>query len=190
VIAQEAQYRAWMVAALAGDGGAYRLLLAALTRNLRGYFGRRLDPATAEDAVQETLIAIHAKRATYDPSQPFTAWVYGIARYKLIDEFRRSKRRAQVPLDDAPALFAADETEAAVARRDLGKLLQRLPDAKRRLVQALKLDGDSVADIARQTGMGESAVKVNVHRALKSLGDDVRRDDVRRDDVRGDDADR
>ena len=43
----------------------------------------------AEDLVQETLIGIHSRRATYDPNQPFTAWVYGIARYKLIDEFRR-----------------------------------------------------------------------------------------------------
>jgi RNA polymerase sigma-70 factor (ECF subfamily) len=174
VIAQEAEYRGLMQAALAGDGAAYRQLLAALTRNLRAYFGRRLDAAAAEDAVQETLIAIHGRRATYDPAQPFTAWVYGIARYKLIDEFRRIKRRAQVPLDDALALFAADEAEPAMARRDVAKLLQGLPDAKRRLVEAVKLDGESIADIAARTGMGESAVKVNVHRALKSLGDEVR----------------
>src|SRR5271168_653646 len=102
-----------MLAALAGDAAAYRMLLTGLTRHLRGYYARRLDPAAAEDAVQESLIAIHARRATYDPAQPFTAWVYGIARYKLIDEFRRSKRRATVPLDDSIGLFAADEISAA-----------------------------------------------------------------------------
>ena len=59
------------------DGSSARLLCEA-----RG-------AAPAEDLVQETLIAIHSRRATYDPGQPFTAWVYGIARYKLIDEFRR-----------------------------------------------------------------------------------------------------
>ena len=174
MIAQEAQYRNWMLASLAGDAGAYRMLLAGLTRHLRSYYARRLDSGAAEDAVQETLIAIHRRRATYDPGQPFTAWVHGIARYKLIDEFRRIKRRAQVPLDDAPALFAADEAEPALARRDVGLLLQKLPEAKRRLVEAVKLDGESIADIAARTGMGESAVKVNVHRALKMLGEEVK----------------
>lgn len=173
MIAHEAQYRAWMLAALDGDAADYRRLLEALTRHLRSYFGRRLDNAVAEDAVQETLIAIHRHRATYDPRQPFTAWVHGIARYKLLDEFRRSKRRAQVPLDDAPELFAAETVEPALARRDVGRLLARLPENRRRLVEAVKLDGESIAGIAARTGMSESAVKVGVHRALKTLQDDV-----------------
>lgn len=162
-----------MLAALNGDGGAYRLLLSALTAHLKNYFARRLDAAAAEDAVQETLIAIHGKRATYDPAQPFTAWVYGIARYKLVDEYRRSKRRATVPLDEAAILFVGGDAEAAMTRRDLEKLLDKLTPAKRALVSAVKLDGDSIADIAARTGLSESAVKVNVHRAIKSLSDDV-----------------
>jgi len=171
LIAQEAQYRDWMLAALAGDAAKYRMLLAALTRHLRSYFARRLSDSggAAEDAVQETLIAIHARRATYDPSLPFTAWVYGIARYKLIDEYRRAKRRATVPLDEAIDLFGRDEAEAATARRDVSKLLARLPEAKRRLVEQIKLDGTSVAEAAAESGLSESAVKVNVHRAIRSL---------------------
>ena len=170
MIAQEAQYREWMLAALAGDATAYRMLLAALTRNLRGYYARRLDHGAAEDAVQETLIAIHTRRATYDPALPFTAWVYGIARYKLIDEYRRTKRRAALPLDHAPELFAQDEAEAALARRDVTRLLDRLPSARRRLVSDIKLEGVSVAEAAARTGLSESAVKVTVHRAIKALG--------------------
>jgi RNA polymerase sigma-70 factor (ECF subfamily) len=171
LIAQEAQYRTWMLAALMGDDGAYRLLLHALTRNLRSYYARRLDRGAAEDAVQETLIAIHARRATYDPSLPFTAWVYGIARYKLIDEYRRHKRRATVPLDEAPELFAHDAAVEAIAKRDVNKLLAKLPPAKRQLVRDIKLDGVSIADAAARTGMSQTAVKVSVHRAVKSLGD-------------------
>jgi RNA polymerase sigma-70 factor (ECF subfamily) len=173
LIAAEAQYREWMLAALAGDAGAYRRLLAALTGHLRAYYARRVGPATAEDLVQETLIAIHTRRATYDPAQPFTAWVYGIARYKLIDEYRREKRRATVPLDEAPDLFAHDETEAATARRDVQKLLAKLPEAKRKLVQATQIDGRSVAETADASGLTESSVKVTVHRALKSLSKDI-----------------
>lgn len=173
MIAAEPQYRAWMIAALDGDAAAYRSLLAALTSHLRAYYMRRVGMATAEDLVQETLIAIHSRRATYDPGQPLTAWVYGIARYKLIDEFRRERRRASVPLEDAGDLFAADETEALVARRDVEKLLHRLPEAKQRLVRAIKLEGVSIAEMAARTGLSETAVKVGVHRAVKSLGDDV-----------------
>lgn len=173
MIAHEAQYRDWMLAALAGDAAAYRMLLSGLTRHLRSYYTRRLDNGAAEDAVQETLIAIHARRATYDPALPFTAWVYGIARYKLIDEYRRSKRRATVPLDEASELFGHDDSADAIARRDVRKLLDKLPEAKRRLVQDIKLDGVSIADAAARTGLSESAVKVTVHRAIKSLGDDL-----------------
>ncbi len=173
MIAAEAQYREWMLAGLAGDAAAYRRLLAALTGHLRAYFARRVGPTAAEDLVQESLIAMHSRRATYDPGQPFTAWVYGIARYKLIDEFRREKRKASVPLDEAPELFAADEVRAATARRDVEKLLARLPEAKRRLVRATRLEGQSVAETAAQTGLSETAVKVAVHRAVKSLGDSL-----------------
>jgi RNA polymerase sigma-70 factor (ECF subfamily) len=179
VIEAEAQYRHWMLAGLAGDAGAYRRLLAALSGHLRSFFARRVGPNAAEDLVQETLIAIHTRRETYDPGLPLTAWVYGIARYKLIDEYRREKRRPTVPLDDAPELFAHDEAESAGARRDVEKLLAKLPAAKRALVRAIKLDGLSVAEAAAKTGLSESAVKVSVHRALKSLGQDVSGDEDR-----------
>ena len=173
MIVAEQQYRAWMIAALAGDAAAYRQLLAALTGHLRAYFVRRVGAGSAEDLVQETLIALHSRRATYDPGLPLTAWVYGIARYKLLDEFRRQRRRPGVSLEDVTELFAEDDSEALTARRDVEKLLLRLPEARRALVRAIKLEGHSVADVAARTGMSESAVKVGVHRAIKSLGEEI-----------------
>jgi RNA polymerase sigma-70 factor (ECF subfamily) len=169
VIADEAELRAWMLAGLAGDAAAYRRLLSALSGHLRAYYRRRIGDE-AEDLVQETLIAMHAKRATYDPAQPLTAWVYAIARYKLIDAFRRGKTRKWVSLDDAAELFARDESETAAARRDVEKLLARLPRARRELVRDVKIDGLSTAEAAARHGLSESAVKVGVHRALKALG--------------------
>jgi RNA polymerase sigma-70 factor (ECF subfamily) len=172
LIAAEAEYRDWMLAGLGGDRAAYSRLLAQLSGHLRAYFARRVG-ADAEDLVQETLIAIHTKRATYDPTLPFTAWVHGIARYKLIDAFRRDKRRATVPLEDAPELFAHDEAEASAARRDVEKLLAKLPAQKRDLVRAVKLEGRSIADEAKARGVSETVVKVTVHRAVKSMGQDL-----------------
>ena len=161
-----------MLAGLAGDAGAYRRLLDALSRHLRAYYGRRLGPGLAgdaEDLVQETLIAMHARRGTYDPAQPLTAWVHAIARYKLIDFLRRRRVRQTLPLDEASELLAADESESAGARRDVEKLLATLPAKSRAVMRAVKIDGLSVAEAAAKTGMSESAVKVSVHRAMKNL---------------------
>jgi RNA polymerase sigma factor (sigma-70 family) len=174
VIPQEAQYREWMLASLQGDASCYRKLLAELTRHLRGYYARRLGLDAAEDAVQETLIAIHAKRGTYDPTRPFTAWVYGIARYKLIDVYRRERRGQMVALDAAGDLFASDQAEEAGVKRDVEKLLAKLPEAKRRLVRAVKLDGETIADAAQRTGLSEVSVKVTVHRAVKAMSESLR----------------
>ena len=52
--------------------------------------------------------------------------------------------------------------------------LARLPEAKRRLVRAVKLEGESIADLAARTGQSEVSVKVTVHRALKSISEELR----------------
>lgn len=168
--AAEARLKALMLSALAGDAAAYRALLTALSPHLRAYYARRLGrSADAEDLVQETLIAIHARRATYDTAQPFTAWLHAIARYKLIDHYRRAKVRRTLPLEEADAVFAEEEAEASDAARDVEKLLAALPESRRRLVRHVKIEGLSTAETAARTGMSESAVKVGVHRALKAL---------------------
>ena len=167
----EPELKALMQAALTGDAPAYRRLLEALRVRLRAYFSRRLraDPMQTEDLVQETLIAIHAKRATYDASQPLTAWVYAIARYKLIDHYRRAGRRSFTPIEDEDGLFVADESAAANARADIARGLSHLAPRARDLVVSVKLNEEPVADVARRTGMSESAVKVAVHRGFQKL---------------------
>ena len=158
-----------MVAALEGDASAYRALLSALTPHLRAYFARRLGRADAEDLVQETLIAIHTKRATYDRTLPFTAWLHAIARYKLIDHFRRAGLRRTLPIEDAHGVFAQEDCESVSARRDVEKLLAALPENKRKLVRQVKIEGLSTAEASQASGISQSAVKVGVHRALRTL---------------------
>jgi RNA polymerase sigma-70 factor (ECF subfamily) len=122
-----------------------------------------------DDLVQDTLMAIHTRRETYDRGQVFTAWAFAIARYKLIDHYRRSGRRVFVPLEDAGALFAEDDSAAADARADIERALARLPERTRALVRGVKLDELSHAEAAEKSGMTEGAVKVAVHRGLKAL---------------------
>lgn len=161
-----------MLAALAGDKAAYRRLLPELDADLRRYFRRRLDGAMAaslDDLVQDTLLAMHTRLHTYDTHQPLGAWVTGIARYKLIDLYRRSKVRRSVPLEDDAAVFARDEAGDTTARMDVNRLLDTLPARPAALIRQVKLEGASVAEAAQRAGMSESAVKVAIHRGLKAL---------------------
>lgn len=174
---EEERLRQLLLRALVGDESAYRGFLTALAGHLRAYFRRRLTrlPDEVEDLVQEALLAVHNQRHTYDAGQPVSAWVYAIAKYKLIDLLRRRARREALtdPLDglaeNAAELFSTADGEAAEARRDLDRLLARLPDRQRLPILHTKLEGLSVAETARATGMSESAVKVGVHRGLKAL---------------------
>jgi len=175
----EERVRGPWLAALAGDAAAYESCLRELAAMLRGYYRRRLAslPDEVEDLVQETLIAVHNQRHTYDPGQPLTAWVHAIAKYKYVDLLRRRAGRDALndPLDDDVDAFAASDHDAADAKRDLRKLLATLPDRHRRPIECVKIEGLSVAEAALRTGMSESAVKVGVHRGLKALAELIRR---------------
>ncbi len=181
---RETQLRALLIGGLGGDAAAYHAFLKDLSTHLRGFLRVRLArfPDDVEDLVQETLLAVHNQRHTYDPGQPLTAWIHAIARYKLVDLLRRRAGREMLsdPLDDELAVFAVSDTEAADARRDLGKLLEQLPDRQRLPIVHMKLEGLSVAEAARATGMSEAAVKVGVHRGLKALAVLIRSNDENR----------
>jgi len=159
-----------MLAALAGDARSYQDMLGAVAPLLRSYFRRRLGSASedVEDLVQDTLIAIHGRRATYDAARPFTAWMYALARYKLLDLLRRG--RATVSLNGLEEILSGgDFEEAAIARLDVETLLASLPAKQARAIRDTKLKGLSVAEAAESGGLSLANVKVSVHRGLKQL---------------------
>lgn len=170
--ATENGLKALMLRGLDGDAGAHRELLGGLALLLRGYYRRQLGGASAdvEDLVQETLIAVHTRRASYDSHQPLTPWVFAMARYKLIDHFRRGAHRRSAPLDDALEMAVdGDLAEAATAGYDLERLMALLPDRQRDAIRSIKIDGLSVSEAAKLSGQSESSVKVGVHRGMKAL---------------------
>ncbi len=177
--AGEERLKQLLLRGLAGDAAAYRAFLQELSAHLRAFLKKRLArlPDEVEDLVQESLLAIHNQRHTYDAKQPLTAWVHAIAKYKLIDCLRRRAGRDALndPLDENVDIFSSADTAAAEARRDLAKLLERLPKRQRLPIVHTKLEGLSVAEAARASGMSESAVKVGVHRGLKALAAMIRK---------------
>jgi RNA polymerase sigma factor (sigma-70 family) len=172
----EAALRPAFLAGLEGDGAAYRRVLDLIGPRLRGFLRGHLARAglagadEAEDVLQETLLALHLSRHTYDPAIPVSAWAHAIARYKLIDHLRRSGRhRGHLPIEDEALGLAAAPSAASDAKLDVERALAGLPERTRRLIDRVKLQGGSLAEAAEAAGMTETAAKVALHRGLKAM---------------------
>lgn len=168
--ASEDQLRAWMIGGLKGDAAAHGALLAAIVPLLQAFYRRRVRNAAedVEDLVQETLIAVHTRRATYDPKRPFGVWLFAIARYKMIDHFRRRRQNCSIE-DVAEILISEGFEDASIARMDVDSLLGSLPAKQAAAIRDTRIEGLSVAEAATGAGIGESDVKISVHRGLKAL---------------------
>ncbi|WP_288107536.1 sigma-70 family RNA polymerase sigma factor [Limnobacter sp.] len=169
----ETKLRPLWMSAQGGNSADYRSALALMTQRLRAFFANKLQglPDEVEDMMQETLIALHNKRGTYDPAYPVSAWMFAIARHKLVDLHRRRGRTEALHdhIDSVDESELASEVAEQSAARDVGQLLNKLPDAQRVAIELTKLEGLSIEEAARQTGSTVAAVKVQVHRGLKAL---------------------
>ncbi len=163
---------ALMAAAQSGDGAAYHRLLVEISAWLRRYFARRLPPAMVEDAVQDTLLAIHEKRHTFDPSRQFEPWLAAIARYKWIDRLRAFRAAPMTGLSET--LAVADHGDAVTSAWSLERLLGELKPAQATVIRLVKLQGLSIEEASARTGQSTSLVKVNIHRGLGRLTSIVR----------------
>lgn len=177
---QEQELADLMRAANRGDAVAYRQLLERLAPYLRAIARRGLSragrpDADCEDIVQETMLAVHLKRQTWDEALPLLPWLHAIAHYKLVDILRRQGFRQLVPLDiceDLPASGDGRETESGV---DARAMLGRLNDRQRAIVVSMAIEGRSAREVGESLGMSDGAVRVTLHRALKSLADFVKK---------------
>ncbi len=156
-----------MVAAQNGHGGAYRRLLSEMSEWLTRYFQRRLPPGDVDDAVQETLFAVHRRRHTYDPQFPLGPWLAAIAKNKWVDQLRSLARR---PMDELPDEIAVSDHEASVVSSSvLASLLDELRPAQAQAILLVKVQGYSVEEASGEIGLSVSAVKMNIHRGLARL---------------------
>lgn len=163
-----------MRAATAGDEAAYRMFLKAVTPAIRAAARRNLaryglSAGDAEDVVQDTLLAIHLKRQTWDSERPIGPWISAIARNKFIDQMRRRGHRTQVPIEAVADSLVAEEKPAGLDGYDIARMLENLNEKQRNVVQALAVEGASVRQTAERLNMTEGAIRVTLHRAVKAL---------------------
>jgi RNA polymerase sigma factor (sigma-70 family) len=174
----ERRRAAWMVAAQGGDRAAYETLLRDCIPFIKRVArGQGIRPDFIDDVVQETLLTVHRARQTYDPSRSFTAWLGIIAQRRAIDWLRRSgrtkTREVYAPLayenhsdpsgDPEEAAFQINHIEV----RDLA--IGKLSAGQREAVEHLALQSRSLAQAATITGRSTGSLRVDWHRALKTL---------------------
>lgn len=166
----EGELASLLRAAMDGDERAYAHFLQRMAALVRAYVRRRIshggvDP---EDVVQETLLAIHLKRHTWMADAPVLPWAFAIARFKLIDAFRRRGRRVEVDVDDVADSLAQPEEET-VSEREIDRALDTLAPGQRAVVSAISVEGRSITETASALNMNETAVRVALHRGLAAI---------------------
>lgn len=166
--ADDTTLRRLMAAAQRGDKRAYAALLGACEDWLRRYYSHKIAVEMVDGLIQEVLISIHRKRASYDPSRAFLPWLAAIARYRWIDRLRREYRHASEELHEDTGSVAAEE-EAVIAEMSLDRLMDRLSDDQADAIRLVKIEGLSIREASYKTGQSESAVKVNIHRGVKKM---------------------
>lgn len=169
---------ALMAAAQAGDQGAYRRVLRESVPLIRrSARSTGVPPSGVDDVVQEVLLAIHRMLATFDPSRSYEAWLSAIAKRRSIDFLRSSGRRSSREVfepiayenhaDDSADAAAGEERRSENLR--LGAAVATLPEGQREAVEVLAYGDHSLEEGAALTGRSKTALKVNLHRAIRSL---------------------
>jgi RNA polymerase sigma-70 factor, ECF subfamily len=144
------------------------------------------DHHEAEDATERTFLAAltnlgrfeeRASPADGEGASTFRVWLFQIARNAVAERRRRVRRRPEAPLEAAASVAAAVDIERDAARADevaaAWSAVSRLPDDRRRAVILRFVHEMSTAEIAGVLGRSEGAVRVLIHRALRSVARDL-----------------
>ena len=172
----ERRWSQLMASAQNGDRAAYDRLLREIVPFIAALAAREhRSQDRVDDVVQDVLLTVHRVRHTYDPSRPFKPWLAAISRRRSIDLLRRKSRRAARETSDDKAYETFPDPQANRAMEvyasteGLSEAVDRLPQQQREAVELLKLRELSLAEASQVSGKSVAALKVNVHRAIKSL---------------------
>lgn len=175
---------ALVAAYVSGDQAAFDRLVERHERRVYGicyrYFGNAAD---AEDALQDTFVALLRRADTYRATAAFSTWLYRVAMNACNDLSRKRRRRPQtVPLraaqDGNPGADSEPRTddpavEEMLANRELGMdllaALRQLEAAQREAVVLHDVYGVAYDEIAQRSGVAVGTVKSRIHRAHARL---------------------
>ena len=167
-----------MAAAQGGDRTAYEQLLRACIPHVKRVVRRTgVRPESVDDVAQDVLITVHRARQTYDPSRSFANWLTAIAQRRAIDHLRHRGRQDRREVSDELVYQSypdgASTPEGAIEgedrSRDIRGAVAALSPGQREAIELLAMKQRSLAEAAAESGKTKGALKVNLHRALKTL---------------------
>lgn len=173
-----------MLAYQQGDEGAFERIYDRYERRLYNFLLRLTgDPDRARDLFQITFLSLHRNRGKYRPTGHFSSWFYKIAVNVARDEFRRTARRRETPLEpaDPGAEWPAEERLACQADQDarvdehelaehVRRAVMALPPGQRVVILLSRYEDMSYSDIAEVLRISVNAVKQRAFEGLRSLG--------------------
>lgn len=153
-----------------GDSAAYRELLEGASSVLKQFLVSRIsDRERVEDILQEVLLSMHLALPSYSPKNSFSAWMYTIARRRMIDFLRKKKRRSQEAVTE-DTFFDSEASENEMSSfREFSRVLEKLPERKRKAVKMVHIDGKSLSEAASELEITENNLRVTLHRAQKEI---------------------
>lgn len=123
--------------------------------------------ADAEDALQETLLALHVGLPRFRGEASIDTWAYRVAM-RVALRIKARRRPEEPPGDDLPGAGAAGIEASADAARVL-RAMARLPAGQRMVLSLFAIEGMKHGEIARVLGIPEGTVWSRLHAARKRL---------------------
>ena len=164
---------ACMRAAAEGDTASFESLVDRWQTRLLGFFYRQLgNRVDAEDLTQETFVHLYRALPRYESRNTFNAYLFTLARRRLIDHQRRRARRPLEYIDpnDWPLQQeAAPKNCTAEIERAFHRALQDLPVKQRQAILLLQQQNLSYDEIAQVMDSSVASVKTSIHRARTHL---------------------
>ena len=135
-----------------------------------------LNPAEAEDIVQETMIKVWNRREQWDNIESIEAFCLTICRNISLDKMRKMENQNQSLSEgehDAPDQSYSSNPEEQAMQQDrmqlIRQLINQLPEKRRSVMQLRDFEGKSYKEIAKVMGISEEQVKVNIFRARQTI---------------------
>lgn len=170
-----------------GDAAVVGGLFSELGKRLYRFFNARThDASDSDDLTQATLLKIHVSRHSFNSALSLKTWVFTVAQRTLIDHWRKhSQSGAHESIDDfknsaevVSEQGILDLASQISLRRSLEGVLLGLKPSERSIVYLSVVEGLSMAELAHVVDSTEGAIKVKVHRLLKSLREQLHKEDI------------
>jgi RNA polymerase sigma-70 factor (ECF subfamily) len=161
---------------LDGNTSAFAHIITAYQNKIRAFINKRCtNSADSDDITQEIFIAAHKNLHQYKSEFPFSAWIFGIARNKANEHFRKVKR-LPIPTEQTDDVGHFDTPQSRIFIAEQSNLFWN--EAKRILSEEqftaiwLKYQQDlQVTDICEHMKISQSNAKIHLFRARKKLSE-------------------